>query len=628
MCGIAGIYNLNNQPIDQKILREMLEIIKHRGPDDEGIFIDKNLGIGNKRLAIIDLSEAGHQPMSSEDKTLWIVYNGEIYNFIELRRELKKRGYRFRSNSDTEVILNSYKEWGSNCLDKFNGMWSFVIWDDKKKQLFCARDRFGIKPFYYYFNGKNFAFTSEIKALLKCPFIKREPNEKLIYDYLNFGIVDHTNESFFAGIKQLEPGHFLIVSSKNGLINREYYQISFNQEIGKFDKNKHREYTQKFLQLLKTSIKMRLRSDVPVGSCLSGGLDSSTIVFLINRLLQEERINKEIIGEQQRTFTSSYEDLRFDERKYVQKVIEDTRAKPHFVFPNGKGLWQELDQLIWQQEEPFNSTSVYAQWNVMRLAKQNNVKVLLDGQGADETLAGYLPYFGSFLNQLFFSGKYITYLKELESVARVGLLSKKEAVFYQLKELFLIFPQSLRKIIKQKSSLLNQNFDKKYKERENQQIRDISKFNLSKHLLYDTTKTGLRALLRYEDKNSMAFSIETRLPFLDYRLIEFVFSLPAVYKIHNGWSKYLLRSAVGNLLPREISWRRDKMGFVTPEIIWLKENKGEIKKIFSEKRFMSDIYVNRKKILDDLDNFFKKEVGTSELWRLINLELWLRKFMT
>lgn len=631
MCGIVGIYNLNNQQIDKNILRKMLETLTHRGPDGEGVFIDKNLGIGNRRLAIIDLSKAGNQPMPNENNTLWIVYNGEIYNYIELRSELEKFGHRFKSNTDTEVILHSYEEWGTDCLKQFNGMWAFAIWDKKKQELFCARDRYGIKPFYYYFDGKVFTFASEIKTLLNHPFVKRQPNDKLIFDYLTFGNLDHTSETFFANIKQLEPGHYLTVSSKAKLDIKKYYQIYPNLTFGEYNEKKCQDYAEQFLFLLKDAVRLRLRSDVPVGSSLSGGIDSSTVVCLVNKLLQEEGIDQKIIGEHQKTFTSAFEDLRFDERQYVQLVVKLTGVEPHYVFPSGERLWQELDDLIWYQEEPFNSTSVYAQWNVMRLAKENKVKVLLDGQGGDELLAGYLPYFGSFLNQMFFGMNFLTYLKELQSVKKTALLSVNKAIFYQLKELFLLFPQELRfflrRKIKKRFNLIKKGFTEKYKKHEISQIKSIPKLNLTKKLYQDTFKLSLRALLRYEDRNSMAFSIETRLPFLDHRLVEFVFSLPAIYKIHGGWSKFLLRMATKDILPDQIRWRRDKMGFVSPEKIWLRENKEKVKEIFTKENFMSVDYVDKNKLLDNFDKLLMEgDVGISDFWKFINLELWLRKF--
>ncbi len=290
MCGICGIYNRNTEKkINESTLKKMAKTISHRGPDDEGFYIGENIGLGHRRLSIIDFSKAGHQPMQNEDENLWIVYNGEIYNFLELRKELEKFGHRFKSNTDTEVILHAFEEWGIDCQNKFNGMWAFAIWDEKKKQLFCSRDRFGIKPFYYYIGNNVFAFASEIKALLCCPFIKKEPNDKAIYDYLTIGASSHNAETFFKSIKQLEPGHYLILD-KNGLKIEKYYQLPFNSEFGTFEEKKSQAFAQKFIELLEDSVRLRHRSDTQVGSCLSGGLDSSTIVCLADRLIEKNEI--------------------------------------------------------------------------------------------------------------------------------------------------------------------------------------------------------------------------------------------------------------------------------------------------------------------------------------------------
>ena len=634
MCGIVGVYNLNKNQVNQNSLKEMVKVIKHRGPDDEGFYIKENLGLGHCRLSIIDLSQAGHQPMFSNDKTLSIVHNGEIYNFIEIRNELQGLGYKFKSNTDTEVILYSYQQWGVDCLKKFNGMWAFAIWDAQRKLLFCSRDRFGIKPFYYFFNTKSFVFGSEIKALFLCPFIKKEPNDKIIYDYLARGSSDHTDQTFFKNIKQLQPGHYLIIK-QNKFEIKKYYELCFNPKIGYLKDQKAQEYSYKFINLLKGSVKLRLRSDVSIGTCLSGGLDSSTIVCLINELLKQGGVEKQAIGERQKTFSSCFNEQKFDERKYIEKVAEKTSVQSHYVFPSQKGLWQEIEELIWHQEEPFCSTSVYAQWNVMKLAKQKGVKVLLDGQGGDELLAGYPGYADLYFSQLFSNARLLTLAKEFYAKNKITGYSAKNLLQSLLKELvYYYLPLNLRHFLKrntkQKFSLINPDFVAKYKHREKKQARHKLRPNFQKELWQSETGSGLRQLLRYEDKNSMAFSIETRVPFIDYRLVEFVFSLPGCYKIYQGWTKYLLRIGTKDLLPKEITWRRHKMGFVTPETIWLKNSHEKIKRIFKARDFMAKKYINQRSVLNKLDYCLNKQdadvdVNVFELWKFINLELWLKK---
>ena len=629
MCGIAGIYNLNDEIIAPSILKSMIKIQKHRGPDDEGFYINNNIGLGHARLAIIDLSVAGHQPMTNENGDLWITYNGEIYNFLELRFELKKLGHVFRSNTDTEVIIHAYEQWGKECLHKFNGMWAFAIWNNQTKELFCARDRFGVKPFYYFFDGKQFAFASEIKALLCCPFIKKEPNDEVIYNYLLYNRLDYSDQTFFCNIKQLRQGHYLHFQ-KNLLELNKYYIFVFNSQVGQFRETVAKEVGQKFIDLLKDSVKLRLQSDVPVGSCLSGGLDSSTIVCLINQLLRENGANNKQIGARQKTFSACFEDPKIDERKYIESIIQYTGAESHYVFPSGEKLWQEINDLIWYQEEPFGSTSIYAQWNVMRLAKQNKATVLLDGQGGDETLAGYPGYFISYLNQLFFEGRLATLLQELFS-------QKKTLVFSinQIKRLFSKFgyrlPLKLRALSEyyQKKALkvMNPFFLKQYQSKKISRTRSWYRLNLQQELWESGMNSGLQTLFKYEDKNSMAFSLETLVPFVDYRLVEFVFSLPACYKIHRGWSKYLLRVGAKNLLPTKIRWRKDKLGFATPENMWLCNNKEGIEQIFKSTHFKAKNYLNPQSILTNLDSYLSHPNSESSiLWRSINLELWLQKF--
>lgn len=555
MCGITGILNLNNKKINNKELEKMTNIVRHRGPDDEGYVLlgdnvfevrvgkdtvkqikgrkitDKinkkfTIGLGHRRLSIIDLSANGHQPMSDSEKKIWIVYNGEIYNYIELREELIKKGYKFKTKSDTEVIINAYKEWGTYCVKKFNGMWGFAIYDLKKKLLFCSRDRFGIKPLYYYFDKNVFIFGSEIKSILE---------------------------------------------------------------------NKIK---------IKDSIKLRLRSDVPVGTCLSGGLDSSSIVCLTNELM----LSKKIIGNKQKTFktfSACYETKYCDERKYIEEIIKKTNIEKKYIFPSSKLLWKELQKLIWHQEEPFVGTSVYAQWCVMKLANKK-VKVLLDGQGSDELLAGYIYYFYYYLKTLLNRKKYFSFLKEF-------ILS-----------LDLTFPIIKNKFFKTPNFRIEKMLKEKFLE--NNRKINLTRTTLSDTLEISLTKIGLPALLRYEDKNSMAFSIESRLPFLDYRLVEYISSLPIKLKINNGWTKSILRNSMKDILPIKIRNRRAKLGFSTPENKWLIELKKEIINIFRSKKLEERKYFKQNEILKKFKEFCKNGNNSDIFWRILNLEIWLQTF--
>ena len=400
MCGIVGIWHLNKEPVSLRLLQQMTDCIKHRGPDDEGHFVNNNLGLGSRRLSIIDLSPAGHMPMPNEDKTVWITYNGEVYNYRELSEPLKARGHQFRSKTDTEVVLHAYETYGPNCLNYFNGMWSFAIWDQNQQKLFCAIDRFGIKPFHYYFDGQIFVFGSEIKSVLLHPNVPKQVDDQTVYDYLALRHINHNDQTFFAGIKRLPPAHYLTLDTSGHVSINRWWDVDFETEPVSIDKQ---EAIEKFTHLFQDSVRLRLRSDVPIGTCLSGGLDSSSIVTVANQLIfgDNHTIDSKLVGAQQKTFSACYDDTRFDERPFIDAVIDKTGAEKNYVFPDGyEAFWTDMSDFIWHLEEPFGSTRMYAQWSVMRLAAQRGIKVVLDGQGGDELLAGYAKY-PAFLMQEF-----------------------------------------------------------------------------------------------------------------------------------------------------------------------------------------------------------------------------------
>lgn len=623
MCGIAGIIDLNQKSVNQEQLTEMIHVIHHRGPDDEGYFIDENVGFGHCRLSIIDLSDAGHQPMSNEDQTLWIVYNGEVYNFVELREELEKIGYRFKSNTDTEVILYSYQEWGEKCLEKFNGMWAFAIYDKKKKKLFCARDRFGIKPFYYFYNQHKFIFASEIKGILVDKTVPRKPNNQIIYDYLANNYLDHTEETFFSGIKQLPAAHYIIMESKVLSINR-YWDLNKSLDSSQLSE---KEYAEGFKEIFIDSVRLRLRADVPAGTCLSGGLDSSSIVCVANDLLHKHLGSS--LGDRQQSFSAVYEEKSFDESRFIEEVVKKTGIKSHYTFPKAEELIKELDELIWHQEEPFGSTSIYAQWCVFKLAKEKGIKVMLDGQGSDEYLLGYHSSFSPFYCDLIRNHQIISLLKEIIAYGRIHGFSKLS--FISPNHLPFI-PDRIKPLLKKyvfrgRYSLLKEDFGKKYKKDFFSEKRFESNLkNYSYTLLFFTSLPGL---LRYEDKNSMAFSIESRVPFLDYRLVEYLSSLPDNAKIHNAVTKVTLRRAMKGILPEKIENRMDKIGFATPEDIWFRTVlKDWIWEIIQSRSFKERGYFDTEAIEKEFRDFCKggKNINSTTIWHYINLELWFRKF--
>ncbi len=659
MCGITGFWHLDpNRAVDPELITCMTATIRHRGPDDEGyLFVQTatgrceerrgaetrahqplddvhqaltdpyNFAFGFRRLSILDLSPAGHQPMGSADGALWIVFNGEIYNYLELRAELAAKGYTFRSGTDTEVILAAYAEWGAACVERFNGMWSFALWDARQRQLFCARDRFGIKPFYYFWDGQTFAFASELKALLTLPGLPRRSNDALIFDYLTSGLIEHTDETFFAGLTQLPPAHTLTVEAGQ-ITPRRYWDLDPERQI---DLPDDAAYAEQFYALFEDAVRLHLRSDVAVGTCLSGGLDSSTIVCVANRLLFSDHVvSPELVGARQKTFSSCFDDRRFDERQYVETVLAVTGAEANYVFPTGSQLLADLQRLVWHQDEPFGSTSIFAQWCVMESVKQRGVKVLLDGQGADELLSGYHGYFHYYWGTLARQGRWPRLWEELNAYHRIfraplaGLLMQ---VTWPYAPNWAI--RLGRRVLKRKSAGsstgINPDFARRFSGRDHRPPqRGPSPYW---GYLYDAfTRTSLPGLLRYEDRNSMAHSIEARVPFLDYRLVEYVFALPDDQKIRRALTKYVMRNALQGVLPEPVRTRTDKMGFVTPETVWLNgELRGLINDLIHSQSFQQRGYFDVPAIERALaQNAAGQRDLTFVAWRWVNLELWFR----
>lgn len=615
MCGIAGIYNLAPVKVDESTLQSMIDSIGHRGPDGEDIIVDGRVGLGHKRLAIIDLTDNGKQPMATSDHAYWITYNGEIYNYKELRAELQQKGYTFNSDCDTEVILHAYREWGKECLNKFNGMWSFAIWDVAKDELFCARDRFAIKPFLYFFDGTTFIFASEIKALLRHPLIKPMPNYQAVYDFIIYGRVNHTQETFFKGIYQLPVAHYCIVN-QNGMDITRYWDITEKTFDGTLE-----EAAEEFYRIFGDAVKLRFRSDVEVASCLSGGLDSSSIVCVADRLIKSGEIQTNC---RFNTFSLAFDYAQFDERKWIEYVQKATDINSNIVIPSEEDLCAHLAQLIDVQEEPFGSTSIFGQYMVMKLIHEHGIKVTLDGQGSDELMGGYLAYADSYFADLYQSGNYAELEKQVEIYCHKHKLTPRIAIERAEK---LAKTGTLGRHVEVNSKYLKAGFANEF----NRELLFPVKFSsfLQNHLYMDLTSTSIPALLRYEDRNSMAFSIESRVPFLDYRLVEFLFSLPAEMKMKDSVTKVILRKAMQGVLPPEIENRQDKMGFVTPESIWFHRKLGRILEgIFNSEEIISRDIFDIPAIRQEWEDFkLGKRNDTFLIWRIAGVELWFRKFI-
>lgn len=573
----------------------MQSCLQHRGPDDQGLEIlaEGRVGLASRRLAILDLSPQGHMPMRLGPLTL--VYNGEIYNYLELKEQLQAE-HEFRSGTDTEVLLAAYRRWGHACLERLNGMFAFALYDESTGELFCARDRIGVKPFYLYAEEDRLWFASELKALRQLPDGPLRPNRARVLDYLLYRHTDHTPETMLLGFEQLEPGHCLI-ARPDGWKTRRWWSLERRHE---------RPDLQRFAELFQDSVRLRLRSDVPVGTALSGGLDSSAVVAAMRRL-----------GVQPRTFTAVYDDFLFDERHWAEMVNPETTL----VRPTAEGLARELEAVQYHADEPIHSASPYAQWCVMRSAREHGVVVMLDGQGADEQLAGYPGYRAVFLAEQLRRGDPIAALRKLEPATLGRLLYGRLPRVLRLAARRLLSrfgPEGVtRRVLRPDPRL--RDHELAYLAQKERHPAD-----LSARLAQDLLRFSLPQLLRYEDRNSMAFSVEARTPFLDYRLVELLFSFDSSARFRQGWSKWLLREAMTDL-PEAIRWRRDKLGFVTPEATWLQALLPELQGLFHDDcasaEFLSPARVRR-----EWQRFEPSRWGhrTTEFFRWVALELWLR----
>jgi len=627
MCGICGIYKFNNSQVDQNLLQDMSKSIKHRGPDDCGYHIEEHVGLAHRRLSIIDLSERGKQPLSNENGSCWIIYNGEIYNYIELRAELVEAGHTFITETDTEVILHLYEEMGYECLKKLNGMFSFSIYDKNKDILFCARDRFGIKPFYYYKDETKFIFASEIKSLLCDRSIHREPNNQVIFDYLVYNRYDHGEQTFFEGILRLPPSSYMIVS-KSGTKLEKWWEITRNDHIP--DDDLTSKDIGDFKNLFKDSVRLRLRSDVPVGSCLSGGLDSSSIVCSIDEIKKNSANTEESLY----TFSAVYDPKwEKDEKHYISSVVSRVNVKDVYTYPNESDLLEDLYDFIYYQEEPVGHTSFFAQWMVMKKAQETGIKVLLDGQGADELLGGYLYFFSYYFVELFKKHEFRSLIREIRA-----FIGKHNGTYMPLILFpFLLLPKRLKTELAYYINIgsgvtirkwISKDFYTKYANKSNvvDSLLSIDTFN---DALIGHFQNKLEHLLRCEDKSSMAHSIETRLPFLDYRLVNCAVNLPSKLKINNGTTKIVLRESMKDILPPEIYSRNTKFGFETPENMWFRSESFQrvIMDLLMSEAFRSRTFYDHTEVRKEIDEFFNGNKDISRtIWKWVNLELWYRLF--
>lgn len=591
MCGISGIV-YKNRKADYKDIKSMNDLIIHRGPDGEGFYIDGSLALGHRRLSILDLSIEANQPMFYKD--LVIVFNGEIYNYIEIKEELYKFGYKFKTKCDTEVLLAAYDCWGEQCVNRFNGMWAFTIYDKKKQVLFCSRDRFGVKPFYYSCLKDKFVFGSEIKQLL--PFLsKRIADKEIIADFLVCGFTEHTDKTFFKNIYNLRGGHNLIFNLNKHTFNiYQYYKINEN-------KTKQHISIEDYKKLFKQSVSNRLRSDVKVGSCLSGGLDSSSIAAVASDLYKYNK-NERFVG-----IHAKSTEQNTDESYYANLVAKSKDIDLKLIMPSTEDFINYIDEVCYTQEEPFLGLSIFMQYFVMKEAKKNKCKVLLDGQGGDETLLGYERYYPLCLLDMPLNYAFINLIKSVEK-SKLTLLQLIGYCLY-----FIFFPFRILRY-KIKFSYLKPDFLPNF-----MWVKRNAKayYSIQKLQKLEILNTQLPHLLRYEDKNSMRNSIETRLPFLDYKLLETAFRSSIDCKIHDGWTKYILRKTINEYLPKEVVWRKNKFGFEAPEKVWLTAIRPNMVNNIKSNKILMNIFK---------DNINLEKINNKTLWKLFSISKWITIF--
>lgn len=608
MCGIAGFFNPSFSRAEaDSLITKMLYVQKHRGPDFMDSYLDLPMVLGHNRLSIIDLSSEAHQPMAYNNSVM--VLNGEIYNYRELRKELEICGHQFRTDSDTEVVLVAWEQWGEDCVNHFIGMWALALWDTQKKTLFCSRDRFGIKPFGYIHQGNQFFFASEYKALRKTPAFVHDFNVNQIARGLNLGWPSYQDETYFQHIKNLPAGSNLLFDGEKLKIWK-YWEVDIIHKTNV----SNAENIDGFLALFKSSIDLQMRSDVKLGICLSGGLDSSSILSMISNMFEGQSLD---------AFTIYYDGKgEVDERPWAAKVFEKfPQNRWHTYQPTDNMLLEAFEQSHYHCEVPLSGSSAISQYFVMKMAAKENVKVLLDGQGADEYLAGYMHAFDRLIGQELSKMQLFTALKTIYWHQKRHKIPKQQLLFLIAKSVVAgfsgeqrffsyAFRNKVEQVIKLDKSIIPFS------------INGIQTNNSFDHYLYHQVfTTSLPSLLHYEDRNSMAFGIESRVPFLDHRLVQYCFQLGNQEKIKDGETKSILRNAMTGILPDDIRLRQDKKGFVTP---------GEDKWLRGPLRFLLDVdfkdhdFIDNEKVKRVIKEFLHGGNNGLLAWRLASLHHWMK----
>ncbi len=634
MCGIAGFYQFGEQPVSAPVLERMTSRLAHRGPDDYGhvIFNDRRqphawtleaspaahakVGLGNRRLKIIDLSPAGHQPMANADRTLWITFNGEIYNYVELRAELKTLGHPFISQTDTEVILTAYAAWGLDCFRRFNGMWALAIYDARDGTLVLARDRWGVKPLYVYQDAEHLVFGSEIKALLACPAVPRRPNYCTLYNYAarHYRWVDGGRDTFFEGIANLPPAHYWKVIPDGRVREVRYWALDpERREVPALDA----DVLVRFRELFEDAVRLRLRSDVPVGTMLSGGLDSSSVTVMAARLSAAPVT----------TFSARYDEQEFDEGPYIEATVRHVNADGRFIYPKPGELLDTLQAMLAVHDEPVCTVTWYAHWMVMKEVAGLGFPVLLNGHVGDELFAGYWDHYQYHFADLerddpqSFHAEFecwrANHERDPQEYARLkARLAAIERGEVREADAWADY-----------AAALAPDFCARYGMAPERPDPFAGRGYLTSRLFKELTYETVPATLRPEDRNSMAFSIETRSPFLDYRLAEFAFALPSRYKIRNGLGKWMIREGLRGILPEEVRTRKDKQGFNAPTVHWFRaESREGVREVLASRSLAERGILDPSKVLRCFDDHVAgRENHYMAIWQWLNLELWMRQ---
>lgn len=630
MCGLAGVVSLDRRPPEAAVARGLIACMAHRGPDGGGSFADDRVALEHLRLSILDPTPAGAQPMSRYG--LHLIHNGEIYNYVELARELSARGYEFTTGTDTEVMLAAYDAWGPDAVRRFNGMWAFALWDTSRSRLLLSRDRMGVKPLYYRRAPGAIAFASEVAALRAVPSIaaddrwRPEPDLGAVRDYLTRALVDHSDHTFVEGIRSLPAAHNMIIAGDRVTVERYWGPPALSGDSRRRVDHATRAeddcLVEEFNELFTSSVRLRLRADVPIGTCLSGGVDSSAVVATTALLVSSPAGADSASNEQvpRFGFHARFPEHGIDESSYAAAVAERANLEMVYRSPQMSSLTATVTDLLTAQGEPFAGSSVFAQWSIMQAARERGLKVLLDGQGGDELVGGYPRYFGYRIGSLLAAGAWVDAVPELRAQVATSAMDAATALRSAVRALI---PAGADRSLRAATggrfgvkvsgdlvgapSLANQHHE--------------PGTPLARRLWQDQVSESLPALLRYEDRNSMAFGIEARVPFLDFRLLELAARLPDRLKVDGGWTKVALRRAMRGRLPDGVLRRRDKMGFATPEMGWLRQSLPDVSRTLRNGQVTERGWVRR----DEIERLLAlaQPADAGQLWRLVTLETWL-----